>query len=534
MSASHEDVLNTRSEGGPLKRTQALLRARDWLATAVNAAITAGRDRLPTLLEAARSAGVSHVTLMKAVHELRDRGILSVNHRSGIRIVSHSAGPAPAHHARLRGTKRDRVARLIRADIGRGLYPTDTPLPPAKVLRQRYGVAPATLAHALASLVDEEALAPYKRSFRPVGPRPPGTGGTIVLVARGESPARLQLVSGRTLNHLRALEQECLRATVSLTVVPCYYVGTQIVGARGVREVLERGRAGLPVLGAMVWDVGLDPPFQDELAPVLEECGRPVAVLEEVGNPQSWERPKTGPTRTFRLGLSRRSGQVMGRHLFALGHRRILFVYRRSTAIWAAPRLDGLRSAFSGHGSDVAVEAVALDSAGAAGRAEIPEIPRTARALERFQLARHGQAFVQQAVRYGRIDSLKDLLDGTGDWLGARTRLFAALGTAAKDLSITAWVGANDEVALDCLDLLRSSGRRVPADCSLAGFDDCEEASIHRLTSYNFNGEAYIRAMMEFLLRPGWARRDGSVGEPIEIDGLIMERGTTARNPANR
>ncbi|MBD3216615.1 MAG: hypothetical protein GF311_28630 [Candidatus Lokiarchaeota archaeon] len=96
---------------------------------------------------------------------------------------------------------------------------------------------------------------------------------------------------------------------------------------------------------------------------------------------------------------------------------------------------------------------------------------------------------------------------------------------ALQQPEITAWVAANDEVALWALDLLAEKGVRVPKEISVMGFDDRTEALQERLTSYNFNFRAIIPAMIDFVLRKerSLAHR---MRKPLEIEGTIIERQT--------
>lgn len=90
----------------------------------------------------------------------------------------------------------------------------------------------------------------------------------------------------------------------------------------------------------------------------------------------------------------------------------------------------------------------------------------------------------------------------------------------------TAWVAANDGVALECMDLLRKRGVRVPRELSLAGFDNTLEAFFQKVTSLDYNAPALMRSMVEHLLAPRRAAARPPL--PTEVPGVIVERGTTA------
>ncbi len=101
---------------------------------------------------------------------------------------------------------------------------------------------------------------------------------------------------------------------------------------------------------------------------------------------------------------------------------------------------------------------------------------------------------------------------------------------ALQDPEITAWVGSSDVHALDALDYLRRKHIAVPGEISVIGFDDVIDASVKNLTSYNFNSQAVIQAMIRHIFnRPGHLKQT----EPqiVEIEGFLVERRTTCKFP---
>jgi DNA-binding LacI/PurR family transcriptional regulator len=99
----------------------------------------------------------------------------------------------------------------------------------------------------------------------------------------------------------------------------------------------------------------------------------------------------------------------------------------------------------------------------------------------------------------------------------------------AKDPSITAWVGLNDEIAVEALIYLRSNKVRVPEDVSVMGFDDSMEAGFQGLTSYCFNGASAMHLMTEYIVRAASPLIRGDAGKPVIIEGFVHERATTGR-----
>lgn len=95
-------------------------------------------------------------------------------------------------------------------------------------------------------------------------------------------------------------------------------------------------------------------------------------------------------------------------------------------------------------------------------------------------------------------------------------------------------MGINDLIAIPTLDFLRRHNITVPGRSPVCGFDDTLDALGQRLTSYNFNVPAVVRGMVDFVLRPGveMGRHDREF--PVEIEGVVIERGSSGVAGGNK
>ncbi|WP_304172463.1 LacI family DNA-binding transcriptional regulator [Limnochorda pilosa] len=136
-------------------------------------------------------------------------------------------------------------------------------------------------------------------------------------------------------------------------------------------------------------------------------------------------------------------------HLIGLGHRRIAFIGGLLEQGGSYQRLEGYRRAMAAHGLEVRPEWVAEGGFSPAGGRE---------AASRL-LARHPE--------------------------------------------LTAFVAANDLMAIGVLRALREAGRRVPEEASVVGFDDIPEAAfvVPALTTVDMPMERLGRRAMELMLR---------------------------------
>ncbi|HEY8530770.1 MAG TPA: LacI family DNA-binding transcriptional regulator [Limnochorda sp.] len=153
-------------------------------------------------------------------------------------------------------------------------------------------------------------------------------------------------------------------------------------------------------------------------------------------------------------------------HLIELGHRRIAFVGGLLDQGGSYQRLAGYQEAMAAHGLEVRPQWVAEGGFNPAGGRE------------------------------------------------------AAARLLAQDPRLTAFVAANDLMAIGVMRALREAGRRVPEDASVVGFDDIPEAAfvVPALTTVDMPMERLGRRAMELMLR-------GLQGESLEgvEEGLPTE-----------
>jgi DNA-binding LacI/PurR family transcriptional regulator len=116
-----------------------------------------------------------------------------------------------------------------------------------------------------------------------------------------------------------------------------------------------------------------------------------------------------------------------------------------------------------------------------------------------------------------------------GDW-SARSGYVAGLELAA-DPEVTAVFVANDQMALGVLRALAESGRRVPEDVSVVGFDDLPEAAYFSppLTTVRQEFDVLGQTIMSLLERAFAGEPAPTV--PVVATDLVV-RGSTAAAPA--
>jgi DNA-binding LacI/PurR family transcriptional regulator len=102
----------------------------------------------------------------------------------------------------------------------------------------------------------------------------------------------------------------------------------------------------------------------------------------------------------------------------------------------------------------------------------------------------------------------------------------------AADPSVTAVFVANDQMALGLLRALHETGRRVPDDVSVVGFDDMEESACFwpPLTTIRQSFEAVGHHAVSALLAE--IETGAEVGEPVTVPTELILRSSTAPPPS--
>lgn len=497
-------------------------KARGFVVELRERSLREGIRRLPTAAALARLAGVSRLTMLRALQGLRDEGLLTLRQRQGVGIRDGSAAGQQAGDVP-RSYRHVRILHALRRDILNGAWGHGEGMPTSKELSSFYGVNCRTLRKATAALVEEGLLRPHGRGLRTAGLPSGRQGAAVVLIARGDKDGNLILVATRWNENLQWLERICSRRGLRLVIDPVRLAPGQTMTHRHVRRMPVISVGADEVLGYLCWPMALTSLELAEVNARLVRSGRPAAVLEEAGGEL---RLRGVNVRTFGHASEQRAGAAVGRHLLSLGHRRIAYLSPVHGAPWSKQRLEGLRQVYAQAGSDTAVHAC-IDS-------------RFSRLHTPVSLDRRGYDWLTRelAALHERVPEGLDLarrvvrrhIEGVDSDMEQQvlTQLMAPLiARAVGQRGATAWVAANDECAIECMDFLLSAGFAVPRDISVIGFDDTFDAQTRGLTSYNFNSPAALQAMLEHVLRPQAPGPQAGTVPILRVDGYITVRAST-------
>ena len=234
-------------------------------------------------------------------------------------------------------------------------------------------------------------------------------------------------------------------------------------------------------------------------------------------------RPAGARSRLFVSAGTPACGRDAGRYLRRLGHRRAAWFTVFADDAWSRNRLAGLREGFGGESAAVREWQAASVDADLQDSGKVAQVLTTLRRLGVTQSARSISA--ASAEDQARTIVRRQML---------RERLWPLFEAAIRDDAVTGWVGANDDIALQCLEFLRERPVDVPGRVSVVGFDDTFDATYWQMTSYSFRTPAVVSSMLAHVLRPEWrSGRDQAAGAR-EIDGRVVERATSGPAPGAR
>jgi len=339
----------------------------------------------------------------------------------------------------------------------------------------------------------------------------------------------MRLLSPWAEAHVRMLERECVRAGLTLRILTYgeehrrpFYLDRY---GNGFGTVPGAGDA----LGFVVWTVG--PPYSIRMAlDELRSYKKPVAVLDEEGTHDLASMTAGNRlARVFRFSSTEQPSRDLARFLYIRGHRSVAFISALHKSRWSRVRCDELTREFAGYGPQWSVNPFTIDTHDSPeshfndGRLN-DAVSGLLHAGLSADLARRGVpvglpigTFIERC-RQGCVDIMQqEVIAG---------RLVPLFESALKNRNITAWVCAQDSVAVSALSFLKRREIAVPGMISVAGFDDSPDALRHDLTSVNFNLDGLVHAMLSHVRYPKFAPGEGGA---VEIESVVMERGSSGR-----
>lgn len=487
-----------------MNKNDSFKRAIAWVERGLAEGVWQNGERLPAVKEMARSIHINIHMLNRALQKLCDEEKITIVNRKG--IFAGRNAPLPALR-RIKGAKpkHEIVRATLEQDILHNVFKTDL-LPSITELKRRYGVSTGIIRSILLALADEKVVIPFNRRYRLPDRSTKNTNATIVLISRGlsENNESISIFNDRFKEGIYALEIECRSHRLNLAKI-------------GIRQsdsgsLSKRLKSVTDPFGYILWINGLSTDTIFKILSELASHDKPVALIDESGIaklPFAHHRFKI-----FSMaGLS--AGKQVGRYLLTRGHRHIAYISDRHEELWFQQRLQGLTDVYTKAGFPLGVKPLLCE------REDFPPARDHARnALVRSiikQVSHHAPLMLWSVEQ-----ELAWLVHHAPEAEFRYNRLTKQFALALQDKTITAWVGANDFIAVSALHYLQLHGHDQKKKPALIGFDDAKIATAQNLTSYNFSFPSIIEKALTYILNPQhkyyWNKSS------IECEGIIMER----------
>jgi DNA-binding LacI/PurR family transcriptional regulator/DNA-binding transcriptional regulator YhcF (GntR family) len=528
-------------------------------------------NRLPSLKQLAILSGVSVFTMWKAVDQLKKRGVLSARRGGFITVGTglNQKNPSIHKHTLLW----QKMRSILEADILNGVYGFGETLPRLSQLSARYGLCFVTLKKVLHALAEDGTIIPFKKTYRIPIVRRGRFQNTIMLISEEKAPGKKDIFRQFMQQHkmqqlVSTLEGECAQLKVMVD-----FLGYDMFSSLAVQKTHAMLSGNDAVIGFVVnlwWTVipDLQQTFLDLLS-ILAKFKKPVAVLDHIGA-CSLPDPlhQNNLFKIFRP-VNYSAGTGIGRYLMTLGHRHIAYIsLNHEAADWSVERFSGIQRLYDkeGYSSSLISRQVAMVTGTYELVLALCNFDRKIfeRVFGEGVPAQYLKDFVR---RYENIKPMRKEILGLFDkkslsemqeqlailkdlaekkvkpevMIEVRQSLYDTIEQRLADLyqvplfeealarrNITAWVCANDAIAFSALRFLEKKGKKIPADISLAGFDNVPATFELSLTSYDFNMGAMTHQMLAFIQHPEGALFK-KAAEIINVEGRVIERRSTGR-----
>jgi DNA-binding LacI/PurR family transcriptional regulator/DNA-binding transcriptional regulator YhcF (GntR family) len=515
-------------------------------------------SRLPSLAELAIQTGVSRTTMWRAVGLLQKESLLHATQRGAI-----IAGPAGVTRQKKenRGLLWERLTMRIGRDLVVGAYPTQV-LPLVTKLAAHYGATIPTMRKALSRLAHEGLLKEAGRRFVQASYHRESYQASIALIV----PDGALSLDPRTHEAAISFERECLRLGYPYRIER--FSMRDAKSFMHVRKIIGVHNA---IRGCIIslwnpWDNTLKARWFDVLD-LLAGQNLPTVVIDQAGNlllPLSLKNRKS--LRILRI-CGAKAGEMVADALLKRGHSRLAFITGSLTLDWVQNRHAGVCRYVQNYGGPHS--AVETYSYG-----EIADITYLVLALlnldkSDIQLL-YGERLSKNEIRNlhammdeiqnGKLADIPIARDPATATIRHWARSLVDLSHQAHDPGIydfeldrllhttsdkaiefyfeplfkkvlaksgaTAWILPDAQSAISAVAFLKNSGKKVPEEISVFGFDNWRNDLDKQLSTYDFNMNGMVQ---EALLMINDEKILKSKPMISEVDGYVVERRTTRR-----
>ncbi|MBD3346474.1 MAG: GntR family transcriptional regulator [Chitinivibrionales bacterium] len=491
------------------------------------------RAAMPTIKELARDAGVSLQTMWNAIQILKQRGIIENSYARKLKPVTLTSERAKkiineftdmCDPPQKNIAVWEQAAANIKHAILTGVYGTNKPLPTLKELRNSYHISFVTLKKALESLREEGFLFRYNKTYAVTRVGEQQANKRIVFSTISLKYRRLT-ISSFSEDFVRYLEAECAAAQIRLDHILQLKEGDRYVTVNNRQEECSFTDDD-SVLGYIVLVYYPPDEAYDRVFRAISHLKKPVAILDIVGG---WQLPRFLQKKNVQMFTAATSGQcgnLVARYLLDAGHTRIAYISPYHQAQWSKERYKAIDEIYITAGRNNCVALFSYDNP--------PFIDSLYHGTVHSQIE---YAKLMDSYTRWRKDVPSHYADMLDPWFEQvfpenllpraefNRQIYKLFECVLKEPGITAWVAANDTVALTALQFLKEREFRIPGDVSVISFDDTRESLHNSLTSFSFNMREAMYLIFNYLVNTRSMEKRSRM-RAVEIGGKIIERAT--------
>jgi DNA-binding transcriptional regulator YhcF (GntR family) len=510
----------------------AFKKAYSWVIDKIRDGTIAVGQRMPPVRKLAAACNVNARTILAVQKKLREEGIIAGAEGARPKAIAHpetkdaTVFPAEDLQVDLMDVRGKVRVEILQA-ITNGTFALDKPLPSIKELCTQFSTSAATIRAVLEELYRENHVIVKRRKYYVRPSVSPKSRNTIVLIGIAYSlEYHRGLVMGEHDQAFCSLfNLECARRNLSVEIVKSYIKSASTM-KRGHNEstfVPDKEPLSYVLLLSQV------PTGIDTLLSQLGATGKPVAVIDVAGGktPATYTLPK-GNFQVFRFSSGYSAAREITRTLIQYGHRHFAYVSPYNQHDWSLSREEGIKAQLAASGIDYAFSTIGF---------EIWQRLHELYDIQGFAFDADPKAIEMRLVEAFKNFPPSIVENFSGSFAATGTRASMARGqvhplvidalSKFKQLdTTTAWIAVNDVTAFAILDYFWQNRIRVPAQASVASFDDTHQALSQGLCSYNFNVTGLVSSALSYIIQPRIFRAAKNAIR-MEVPGVFVQRHTT-------
>ncbi|NLG17814.1 MAG: GntR family transcriptional regulator [Fibrobacter sp.] len=473
---------------------------------------------LPPVRNLAGLCMVSPVTVIRAIAVLREEGVIEGGWGKGYSIAGKKTSSPKVTNYQKTG-KVKAIARMLRNDINEGKYPTHQPLPSIKQLSAYYNVSYPSIKKILDMLCKENIIkrngVRYHFFTSRIKPRP-----RIAIVAFGTGRNSVKIETERERNFYRLLSTAAMNHNVRLETVCCDDSLVEPQFYTPDDTPLEHFLRSKDICGIILSSYHMKD--SAECLRKLLQYNIPISAWVEDHRIQKMIDRYSGNRKKlsfFDSSYSILPGLEVGRYLIGKGHKKIAYISPYHESPWSQNRLSGLKKAANSY-PDVQIFPFVCNQFlnDYYFLMKVQEESSFDRNCSTRRIVKNLHPFLKNgisSIRFEHDTLLRDSL--------IFTECERLMKQALENSSITAWVCANDHVAVLITDYWNHCSVPLAQRPALMGFDNSFKSFERNISSYEFNAFGEVQLMLNHLLYPNSSHLLNNK-PAVRLSGRIVER----------